>query len=202
MNSNVITLMKQRIEDGIAGGCDGFDPDNIDGYEYPELVKRKVNDHILNASDYYDYVKELADYAHARGKLMGQKNARGLLNVTGNRGLLKDNIVDFVVTEQCTVADGDEPAWCNQMEPFIDACKPVFQIEYPTEWNHDQCLSPALDAGALDTYCGFADPPQSFSTILKLDGDDCGLNGVAQYCDSDGIVITPTDPEIEDFCSN
>lgn len=178
--------MKQRIDNGIRGGCDGFDPDNIDGYLEPDLVTRP-DMYTLTTSDYYNYVKELADYAHEQGKLLGQKNARELLDLADGRGLLKDDIVDFAVTEQCT----EEPAWCGQMEPFIAACKPVFQIEYPTEWDHDNCLSPALNSGTRNNYC----PPveDGFSTILKLDGDDCGLNGVAQYCDSDVIETTPTD---------
>ncbi|KAK8113250.1 extracellular protein [Apiospora sp. TS-2023a] len=198
MNSNVINLMKQRIDNGIAAGCNGFDPDNIDGYENPESVMRKVANHTLNASDYYDYVKELASYAHARNTLLGQKNARDLLDLGDGRGLLKDGIVDFAVTEECAVADPDDPeeapAWCNDMQPFIDCSKPVFQIEYPSEWNQQTCAAPALDAGARATYCSpWTD--QKFSTILKLNGDGCGLNGVTQYCDQDEIVTTPTMPE-------
>ncbi|KAK7934943.1 carbohydrate-binding module family 1 protein [Apiospora marii] len=201
MSSNVIALMQQRIKDGIAAGCDGFDPDNIDGYNFPNLVRRKVDGHVLNATDYYDYVKALADYAHARDKLMGQKNAPQLLDLPGNRGLLKDDIVDFAVTEECAVADSDDDARCEVMQPFINDCKPVFQIEYPSEWNHQTCAATALDEGARSTYC---DPwaARNFSTILKLNGDNCGLNNVTQYCDPNGIVITPTDPDFDTGCSN
>ncbi|KAK8063966.1 hypothetical protein PG996_008618 [Apiospora saccharicola] len=190
-SDNVMAIMKDRIDNGTRGGCDAFDPDNIDGYLEPTLVTRPADGHALDTSDYYNYVKVLADYAHGQGKLLGQKNARELLNLADGRGLVNDGIVDFAVTEQCA-----EGGWCGQMKPFIDCSKPVFQIEYPAEWDQENCAATALNGATLAKYCGFANPPgQNFSTILKLDGPECGLNGVTQYCDSDVLVTTPTVPE-------
>ncbi|KAK8058513.1 glycoside hydrolase superfamily [Apiospora phragmitis] len=180
--TEVVALMKKRIDAGVAGGCDVFDPDNIDGYLQP------------GQADYYGYVAALADHAHAAGKLLGQKNAAELLALedgTG-RGLLRDGFVDFAVTEGCAVGGGSssDPTWCASVQPFVDAGKPVFQIEYPSEWGND-CSPAALGKSALDKYCTYA--TGGFSPIMKLDGDDCGLDGVTQYCGSTTIVNTPMD---------
>ncbi|KAK7967221.1 uncharacterized protein PG986_001498 [Apiospora aurea] len=193
-SSAVIELMKQRIDAGVAGGCDAFDPDNIDGYLQPSQVRRKTGDkRALTQADYYGYVRALADHTHAAGKLLGQKNAPELLALgdgTG-RGVLRDGLVDFAVTEGCAVGGGDsssDPAWCGSVQPFVDAGKPVLQIEYPSEWGNN-CSPEALGTSALDKYCEYA--AAGFSPIMKLDGDDCGLDGVTQYCGSTTIVNTP-----------
>lgn len=193
-SSKAIDLMKERIDAGIAGGCDGFDPDNIDGYLSPDRVRRNTSDHrSLTESDYYDFVKALADHAHANGKLLGQKNAAELLALKDgtNRGLLKDDVVDFVVTEGCAVpGPGNGDAWCDAVKPFVQDGKPVFQIEYPSQWGNN-CSPAALKGEALAKYCAYN--ASDFSPIIKLDGQECGLDGVTQYCDSFELVVTPTE---------
>ncbi|KAK8002624.1 hypothetical protein PG989_002343 [Apiospora arundinis] len=193
-SSKVIDLMKKRIDAGIAGGCDGFDPDNIDGYLSPDRVQRNTSDHrSLTQTDYYNYMKALADHAHAAGKLLGQKNAAELLKLDDgtDRGLLKDGLVDFAVTESCAVpGSGNGNAWCNSVKSFVQGGKPVFQIEYPSQWGNN-CSPSALGKDALAPYCAYN--TTGFSPIMKLDGQECGLDGVTQYCDSLVIVTTPTE---------
>ncbi|ETS74139.1 hypothetical protein PFICI_14005 [Pestalotiopsis fici W106-1] len=188
----VLNFSKAIIDRGVAGGCDAFDPDNIDGYQEPTLVQRKSDGHVLNETDYYNYVKAISDYAHSKDKLIGQKNAPELLDLSTfdgtSRGLLKDGITDFAVTESCSGKNGEAP-WCELMSVYVEANKPVLQIEYPSEWD-GTCTPTALSNTA--NYCNL-EGASGFSTILKLDGDDCGLDGYTQYCGMTQLVITPTE---------
>ncbi|KAF7526680.1 hypothetical protein G7054_g10691 [Neopestalotiopsis clavispora] len=188
----VLNFSKAIIDRGVAGGCDAFDPDNIDGYQEPGLVQRKSDGHVLNETDYYNYVKAISDYAHSKGKLIGQKNAPELLDFVASdgtrRGLLRDGITDFAVTESCSGKKGEAP-WCQVMAGYVQSNKPVFQIEYPSEW--DGTCAPTALADTIK-YCN-ATGATGFSTILKLDGDECGLDGYTQYCGTTELVITPTE---------
>jgi hypothetical protein len=182
----VVDLMVARIEKGIAGGCDGFDPDNIDAYSQDLTSKDGTTK--LDESAYVTYLSKLAEPVHAAGKLLGQKNAGEL-----TERLLDGGITDFAVLESCLKWD-----FCADFEStYGEQGKAVLQIEYPesvqatTDDDDTVCPSePASDAD-YDSVCGSTF--QGFSTVIKQDGGSCGLNGFAQYCDGEGVVVTPTE---------
>jgi hypothetical protein len=105
-------IMVERMSLGIANGCDGFDPDNMDGYQANTGFDLTEED----AVDYYGF---LADYAHNQTKKIGLKNA--LLIIPD----VLDNL-DWEINEQCYQYNE-----CNLLQPVLDAGKPVFHIEYP-----------------------------------------------------------------------
>ena len=110
-NSRVRDIMKKRIEEAARKGCDGVDPDNIDGYENDTGFK-------LTKDDGVDYVKFLAKTAHDQGMSYGLKNGGGIV----------DRVIDvsqWCVNEQCVQYNE-----CDLYQPFIEQGKPVFHIEY------------------------------------------------------------------------
>jgi hypothetical protein len=136
-SANVRNIMTTRIELAKTKGCDGVDPDNVDGYS-------NTNGIGLTEDNAVDYMTFLANAAHSRGLSIGLKNAAGLVEK-----LLPS--VEFHVNEQC-VQYGE----CDKFQPFIDAGKPVFHIEYP-----DDAPNVAADVKAKD--CGVT----GFSSVMK-----------------------------------
>ena len=104
-------VMRARLDLAVAKGCDGVEPDNVDGY---------TNDtgFPLTASDQLNYNRWLANEAHARGLSIGLKN-----DVDQIAEL--EPWFDWALNEQC--AQYNE---CEQMMPFITAGKAVFGVEY------------------------------------------------------------------------
>lgn len=108
---NVRNIMADRIALAAEKGCDGVDPDNVDGYTnntgFPLTYKNQL-----------DYNRFLADQAHANGLAVSLKN---------DLEQVKDLVahVDFAINESCH-------QWneCELLKPFIDAGKPVFHIDY------------------------------------------------------------------------
>ncbi|KAG9243217.1 putative endo alpha-1,4-polygalactosaminidase [Calycina marina] len=139
-SSNVRQIMTSRLQLAKSKGCDGVDPDNVDGYD---------NENGLGLTTYssVDYLGFLADNAHSLNLSIGLKNG----------GAIVDSVIQVMqweVNEQC--AQYNE---CPLFESFIEANKPVFQIEYPSG-------APNVDASAKRSSCGNSSE-QDFSTILK-----------------------------------
>ena len=59
--------MEARLDTAVAKGCDGVEPDNIDGY-----INESGFD--LSGSDQITYNQFLATAAHERGLMIGLKN--------------------------------------------------------------------------------------------------------------------------------
>jgi len=92
-------------------GCDAVDPDDVDARENDPGFP-------FTAADEQGFQIALAGAAHARGLAFGLKNA-----LSDVPALI--SYADFAVNEQCF--DYDE---CGDLDPFLRAGKPVFQIEY------------------------------------------------------------------------
>lgn len=108
---NVRHRMAERIELAATKGCDGVDPDNVDGYS-------NNTGFALNDKQQLDYNRFLFDTAHQHGLAVSLKN--DLEQV--------DDLVDyadFAINESCH-------QWreCHLLQPFIDAGKPVQHIDY------------------------------------------------------------------------
>ena len=111
-------IMKNRLDLAVEKGCDGVEPDNVDGY---------LNDNGFDLSyqNQLDYNKWLAEEAHKRGLTVGLKNDLEQIPE------LVDYF-DFALNEQCFEYDE-----CETLLPFIEQDKAVFGVEYelqPTEF--------------------------------------------------------------------
>lgn len=106
-------VMKSRLELASSKGCDGVEPDNVDGW---------INDtgFPLSESDSVDFLKFLAKKAHDIGLLIGLKNSADSIE---EFNLVSD--FDFAIVEECYAWDE-----CCKYEAFIADGKPVFSIEY------------------------------------------------------------------------
>ncbi|MDP3277486.1 MAG: endo alpha-1,4 polygalactosaminidase [Deltaproteobacteria bacterium] len=112
-NTALRTVMQRRLDLARTKGCDGVDPDNVDGYT-------QMSGFTISAANQLDYNRFLAREAHARGLLIGLKN--DLDQVTS---LVGD--FDFAINEACFRYNE-----CARETPFVRASKPVLQIEYGT----------------------------------------------------------------------
>jgi hypothetical protein len=145
-SSNVRSIMSARIALAASRGCDGVDPDNVDGYDNDTRLD-------LTTSDAVDYLTFLAGEAHGRNMSIRLKNAGTIVNQTV--GMLQ-----WEVNEQCVQYDE-----CELFRPFIEAGKPVFHIEYPKS-------APDVSVSTKESICGDTEA-NGFSTVLKnMDLDD------------------------------
>lgn len=177
-DSTVLKLQKARLDVAANIGCDAVDPDNVDAWqqdgEDPTGFK-------LKPSDYTKYLKNLAEYAHSiktkdgNRLLVGQKNAPEIAEDLVST-------LDFAVLESCRgTTDPDEENWpfCEDFQTYIDAGKPVLQIEYPPSVEKTGKLSSSDNT----YYCTPKDEDKSFSKILKW--ASAQLDGWGQFCGED-----------------
>lgn len=132
-------IMTERLELARQKGCDGVDPDNVDGYA-------NATGFPLTAEDQLAYNRWLAEAAHQRGLSIGLKN-----DLEQIPALLP--WFDWALNESCFAYDE-----CALLLPFVQANKPVFVIEYtvPPEEFCPQALAWGFNAlykrVALDAY--------------------------------------------------
>ena len=117
-------IMAARLDLAAAKGCDGVEPDNIDGYTNNTGFPLKYAHQLA-------YNRWLADEAHARGLSIGLKND---LDQIGD--LLP--YFDWALNEQCFQYDE-----CELLDPFVAAGKAVFGVEYR---GNPATFCPALNA--------------------------------------------------------
>lgn len=144
-SSGVFAVLVTRLDLARERGCDGVEPDNVDGF---------ANDtgFPLTERDQLAFNRALADAAHARGLAIGLKNAPELIPAL-------IDAYDFAVTEQC-----HEQGWCEETAAFAAAGKPVFDAEYADN---------EADARALaDDVCPEADRLGIATLLLPLALDD------------------------------
>jgi len=142
---NVHQIMLARLDHAVERGCDGVEPDNVDGY---------ANDTGFNLTydDQLAFNRWLANEAHERGLTVGLKNSGDQVE-----DLLE--YYDFELNEQCHEYDE-----CDQLLPFVEADKPVWNAEYPGDEDA---------AGELSTtLCPVARSENIRTLILPDDLDD------------------------------
>ncbi|KAJ4012634.1 hypothetical protein NW752_008347 [Fusarium irregulare] len=108
----VRAIMTKRIKVAADKGCDAIDPDNMDGYQ-------NENGLGLTEADTISYVKFLSAEAAKYNMVMGMKNG----------GDVTEEVLPYVafcINESCI-----EYSECDLYAPYIEAGKPVFNIEYP-----------------------------------------------------------------------
>lgn len=145
-SSNVRTIMKARLDLAKEKGCDGVEPDNVDGYtNNPGFA--------LTAATQLDYNLFLATEAHARNLAIGLKNDIDQLSQLAPR-------FDFAVNEQCHQYDE-----CGGYTAFTSQGKPVFNAEYAARYRNNT-------GGARDALCRDSATLNIRTLVLplKLDG--------------------------------
>lgn len=108
---SVRTVLAARLDLAVERGCDGVEPDNVQGY-------REDTGFDLSAEAQLAFNRWLADEAHRRGLAVGLKNDGAQVP------LLVDHF-DFALNEECHAFDE-----CSDYAPFVDAGKPVLNAEY------------------------------------------------------------------------
>lgn len=139
-SAKVRSIMLARLDLAKTKGCDGVDPDNVDGYD-------NKNGLGLTTATAISYLEFLSDAAHSRGLSIGLKNAGGIVSQVLS-------MVQWEVNEQCVQYNE-----CALFRPFIDDGKPVFGIEYPSS-------APSVSSATKDGICSNKDS-KGFSTLLK-----------------------------------
>jgi hypothetical protein len=110
-------LLQARLDLAIDKGCDGVEPDNMDGYANNSGFP-------LSASDQLTFNTWLADEAHQRNLSIGLKNDLDQIEQLVG-------IYDWALNEQCFEYDE-----CDTLIPFIRSGKAVFGVEYELEPSH------------------------------------------------------------------
>ncbi|KAB8258396.1 glycoside hydrolase superfamily [Aspergillus pseudonomiae] len=144
-SKNVRSIMTSRLDMAVEKGCDGVDPDNVDGYDNDNGLDQKKEDSA-------NFMMWLANEAHARNMSIGLKNAGAIIPA------VIDNM-QWSVNEQC--AQYEE---CDTYAAFIKKNKPVFHIEYPKgdDTNNNQLVTTSQKNSACDF-----DGSSNFSTVIK-----------------------------------
>jgi hypothetical protein len=104
-------ILATRLDRAKAKGCDGVDPDNVNGYQSPTGFD-------LTAGEQLRFNVWLFNEAHRRGLAVALKNDLSQV----------DELVPYVdlqVNEECI-----EQQECGLLRPFTKAGKPVLSIEY------------------------------------------------------------------------
>jgi hypothetical protein len=137
MDPGVRSIMLERLDLALERGCDGVEPDNVDGYA-------NRNGLGLNATEQLDYNRFLADAAHSRGLSVGLKNDLDQIAEL-------EPWFDWALNEECA-AYGE----CQALAAFTQHDKAAFHAEYVDDW---------ADADALAAeVCGQA---EGLSTLIK-----------------------------------
>ncbi|PTT92944.1 endo alpha-1,4 polygalactosaminidase [Pelomonas sp. HMWF004] len=144
-SSNVRAVMAARLDLAKSKGCDGVEPDNVDGYTNRTGFP-------LTGQHQLDYNRYLADQAHARSLAIGLKNDVDQLAAL-------EPSFDFAVNEQC-----NEYAECGGYSVFIAKNKPVFNAEYKSNYVNNT-------GGARDKLCAASRAAGLRTLVLPLSLD-------------------------------
>ncbi|MEP6505317.1 MAG: endo alpha-1,4 polygalactosaminidase [Betaproteobacteria bacterium] len=144
-SANVRSIMAARMDKAKARGCDGVEPDNVDGYTNSPGFP-------LTETTQLDYNRFLASAAHARGLKVALKNDVDQVSALAAS-------FDFAVNEQC-----NQYSECGAYSAFTGANKPVFNAEYKSKWH--------TSASARATMCAKAKAQNLRTMVLPLALDD------------------------------
>lgn len=143
-SQNVLDIMTARLDLAVSKGCDGVEPDNVDGFTQDSCFP-------LTASDQLTYNRAIANLARERGLSVGLKN-------DPDQVIDLVSYYDFSVSEQC-----HEFEECERYRPFVLAGKPVFNAEYSEGYR---------SGSAQATLCQESQALGIRTLVLALDLDD------------------------------
>jgi hypothetical protein len=144
-SANVRGIMKARLDLAATKGCDGVEPDNMDGYQNAPGLP-------LDSDTQINYNTFIAKEARSRGLKVGLKNDTDQLEQL-------EPFFDFAVNEQCHQY-GD----CTGYNVFTSKNKPVFNAEYQSDYVNN----PASRA----TLCALAGSSNLRTLVLPILLDD------------------------------
>ena len=121
-------IMGKRMDTAVQKGCDGVDPDNMDGYT-------NATGFPLTAADQLNYNKMIAQEAHNRNLSVGLKN-----DIDQVKALAP--YFDFAVNEQC-----NQYKECGVYTAFTSLNKAVFGMEYKLD---PAAFCPKTNAANMD----------------------------------------------------
>jgi len=107
-------LLEARLDLAVELGCDGVEPDNVDGFA-------NESGFLLSYQDQLEFNIWLAESAHSRGLSIGLKN-----DLDQIEDLLP--YFDWALNEECFYYDE-----CDLLLPFVQFGKAVFGVEYELE---------------------------------------------------------------------
>ena len=145
---DVRNIMISRIQLAASKGCDGLDPDHVNGFE----KTKGLTGFDLTSSDAVDYVKFLSDTAIKSKLSIGLRNSPSIAT----------QVIDYVswaVTENCV---GYQE--CGFYQPYIQAGRAVLHIEYPD--SNPLYNSSTRISSFLESVCR-GNSTHLFSTLLK-----------------------------------
>lgn len=116
---DVLAIHKKRLDRAVQMGCDGVDPDNVDGYQNNTGFS-------IKSADQVNFLKNLVKEAQARSLEIGLKNATDLAS-----SLAK--YFDWIIVEECY-----KYKECSKYNAFPKSNKPAFMIEY-TKFSQKSC---------------------------------------------------------------
>lgn len=145
-SGGVHDIMIARLDLAARKGCDAVEPDNMDRYQ------DNKSGFPLTADDQLAFNRLIANAAHQRGLGVALKNDLEQIP------LLVD-YYDFSVNEQCHEFDE-----CGELQPFIDAGKPVLNAEYADSF--------VADAAQRSQMCDDALSLSLRTLVLPIDLDD------------------------------
>jgi hypothetical protein len=122
----LLPIMAARFEQCVKKGFDAVDPDNVDGYE-------NATGFPLTGREQLAYDRAIASLAHADGLAVALKS-----DPDEARALEGD--FDFVVQEQCV-----QYAQCDELAPFLEHHKAVYDIEYTRSLRFCGALPPGIE---------------------------------------------------------
>lgn len=141
----VQTWIDNRMALAVKKGCNGVEPDNVDGYQNETGFP-------ITADDQLEFNRFIATRAHEKGLAVGLKNNLRLIPKLVS-------YFDFAVNEQCF-----EYTECDALLPFIHAGKPVLNVEYQANYVNNAKARLAL--------CKRATKYRFRTLILPLELDD------------------------------
>ena len=144
-NIELQEVMKKRLDLAVKKGCDGVEPDNVDGYLHKTGFK-------LYSKDQLKYNKFLAKEAHKRSLLIGLKNDMRQIKKL-------EPYFDFAVNEQCY-----KYKECKRLKPFIKANKPVLHVEYSKKYR--------TNSHAREKLCSYTSDLNLSTLILSVKLND------------------------------
>lgn len=108
---NVLDVMIARLDLAVSKGCDGVEPDNVDGYSNRTGFNLKIKDQLA-------FNRRLANEAHSRNLTVALKNAV-------EQALELVDYYDLTINEECHVYRE-----CSDLSVFTENDKPIFNAEY------------------------------------------------------------------------
>jgi hypothetical protein len=145
-STNVRNIMAARLDLAVSKGCNGVEPDNVDGYTNNPGFP-------LDSSTQADFNLFIANAAHTRGLAVALKNDVEQIDTLGAS-------FDFAINEQCHEMDE-----CSSYNAFLASGKAVFNAEYASNYVQNT-------GGARDSLCQSARAAHIRTLVLPLALDD------------------------------